>query len=152
MESVKHQWNEQIPLLSPRWAVGSFSSSVKFHRLNLNLLNLWKQRQRLGFSFCLTNNMKLSSKLDGLSIEQHWEREMPERNPTAGSAVGFIASVLWAPIFYHCQHTTPAGSGSNSSSISASQGGQPSSWFTKTVTASCPRGYFHENGVNRGFF
>lgn len=86
--------------------------------------------------------MGLSSKRDRLSIEQHWQRGMLP----AGSVVGFIGSVLRALNFYQCQHTPHCLAPSE-----LLRGGQPSSCFTKTMTASRLWGCFHENGTNQVF-
>lgn len=63
----------------------------------------------------------------------------------------------WGSLPLSCEHwifinaSTPLlqAVGANSSSLPASQVGQPSSCLTKTLTASCLRGCFQENGTNQ---
>lgn len=140
MESVKHQWNEQISLLSSRRAVWSFSSSMKFHRQpEFKSPKSVKTETEVGLFSYLTKNMRLSSKLDRLCIEKHWEREMP----SAGSVVGLIGSVLEHRVFI----TPSCRQWEWTAALS-----ELLRWVSlPPVTASCLRGYFQENGTNQGF-
>lgn len=67
--------------------------------LNLNL-NLWKQRV-WAFHFFQIQNMRLSPKLDRLSIEQCWQ----EKSYLQAQLHVSIGSVPWALRYYQCKHT-----------------------------------------------